>query len=353
MRNNRQPADPGGKFSRGLRAHKRSLLYFLCTSVLLCLVPAIVRNDYYLHVLIAIFYHVIYATTYRFILRTGQFHFGAHAFIGIGAYASVLLVMRAGFSFWVAMPAAGVFAAFFAILIGYPALRLKGIYFAIITWGFGDTLRFVYMKFKEPFGGPLGIFSIPGPNPISVPYLGTIDFSQKTHYYFLALVMMMVTLYILHRMEKSRFGLIFGAIREADQLARAVGVNIMNYKVLAFAVCSGLGAMAGSFYAHYTYYISPLDFTVLLTIYLAIYTVVGGQDRYAGVIVGTLVLMLAGEIFAGYSHYQLLMYSGFLILVLLFLPGGLIGLPGMFVRLFAGSGRNEREDFEDGSASTQ
>ena len=124
----------------------------------------------------------------------------------------------------------------------------------------------------------------------------------------------------------------------------------MNYKVLAFAVCSGLAATAGSFYAHYTYYISPLDFTVLLTIYMAIYTIVGGQDRYAGVIFGTVILMLAGEIFAGYAHYQLLMYSGFLILVLLFLPGGMVSLPGTLSKYFTRTGPKQFEDNKYGPA---
>jgi len=345
-----KPTRLDSKFLREMKAQRRSPLCFLGIFFLLCLVPLVVRGDYYLHVLIAIYYHVIYAATYRFILRTGQFHFGAHAFIGIGAYASVLLVMRLGFLFWVAMPAAGVIAAFFALLIGFPTLRLKGVYFAIITWGFGDTLRFLYIRFKEPFGGPLGIFSIPEPNPIPVPWIGSIDFSHKTHYYFLALALMVFTLYVLHRMERSRFGLIFGAIRERDQLAKAVGVNIMNYKVLAFAICSGLAAMGGSFYAHYTYYISPLDFTVLLTIYLAIYTVVGGQSRYSGAIVGTVVLMLVGEIFAGYAHYQLLLYSGFLILVLLFLPAGLVSLPAMFASRFGAFRTKKGETLEHGAA---
>jgi len=315
------------RFSREFNALKWSPLYFVITLLVLCFIPLFIRNNYSLHVLIAVFYHIIYVTTYRFVLRTGQFHFGAHAFIGIGAYASVLLVMRAGVSFWLAMPAAGIVAAFFAVLIGYPALRLKGVYFAIITWGAGATFRFIYIRFKEPFGGPLGIFSIPGPDPITLPGIGVIDFDEKVHYYFLALFLMVLTLYILHRMERSRFGLVFGAIREGDQLARAVGINIMNYKVLAFAVCSGLAAMGGSFYAHYTYYISPLDFSVLLTIYLAIYTVVGGQESFIGPIIGTVVLMLAGEVFAGYAHLQLLLYSGFLIFILLFLPGGMVSLP--------------------------
>jgi branched-chain amino acid transport system permease protein len=350
MTNDQQKKGPEGKLCVTAKTPEKSMIFFGVAFVVLCLLPLGVRNDYYLHVLIAIFYHIIYATTYRFILRTGQFHFGAHAFIGIGAYASVLLVTRAGLSFWVAMPAAGIIAAIFAIQIGYPALRLKGIYFAIITWGFADTLRFIYMRFKEPFGGALGIFSIPAPDPIAIPFLGKIDFSQKTHYYFLALLMMMVVLYILHRMEKSRFGLIFGAIREGDQLAKAVGINIMSYKVLAFAVCSGLAATAGSFYAHYTYYISPLDFSVLLTIYMAIYTIVGGQDRYSGVIFGTVILMLAGEIFAGYAHYQLLMYSGFLILVLLFLPGGLVSLPETLRKHFIRTGPKQLEDNKYGPA---
>jgi len=350
MTTEQQRKEPESKTRVTAGAPQQSMIFFGVALVLLCLLPLGVRNEYYLHVLIAIFYHIIYATTYRFILRTGQFHFGAHAFIGIGAYASVLLVMKAGLSFWVAMPAAGIIAAVFAVLIGYPTLRLKGIYFAIITWGFADTLRFIYMRFKEPFGGPLGIFSIPAPDPITIPFFGKIDFSQKSHYYFLALFMMMVVLYILHRMEKSRFGLIFGAIREGDQLAKAVGINIMSYKVLAFAVCSGLAATAGSFYAHYTYYISPLDFSVLLTIYLAIYTIVGGQDRYSGVIFGTVILMLAGEIFAGYSHYQLLMYSGFLILVLLFLPGGMVSLPGTLNQFFTRTGPKQLEDNKYGPA---
>ena len=179
-----------------------------------------------------------------------------------------------------------------------------------------------------------------------------IDFSLKSHYYVLALMLMMLTLYVLRRLEKFRIGLIFGAIREGDQLARAIGINIMNYKVLAFAICSGLSAIGGSFYAHYTYYISPLDFTVLLTIYLAIYTVVGGQDEYFGVVVGTVVLLLAGEVFAGYSHYQLIMYSSFMIIVLLFLPEGLVSLPKYIKNRFAKNLVYEIKGKDNGSALT-
>lgn len=321
------------KFLQEMKGQAKSPIYFGSICLFLCFIPIAVKNEYYLHVLISLFYHIIYASTYRFILRTGQFHLGAHAFIGIGAYSCALLVTRLGFSFWLALPIAGLISAICAVIVGYPTLRLKGIYFAIITWGLGDTMKFLYIRFENLFGGALGIFSIPEPDPI--PFFSSIDFSQKSHYYVLSVLLMMFTLYVLHRMEKSRLGLIFGAIREGDQLARSLGVNIMNYKVLAFSICSGLAAMAGGFYAHYTYYISPKDFSVLLTIYLAIYTVVGGKDNYYGCIIGTTVLMLAGEIFAGYAHYQLLMYSGLLVFIILFLPNGLVSLYDIARRLFS------------------
>jgi branched-chain amino acid transport system permease protein len=280
----------------------------------------------------------------------GLISLGQSLFFGAGAYATGFFNHHLGLPPIVTVPLGTLCGAIFCTLLLLPVLRIRGVYFAIITWGAGATLRFIYIRFKEPFGGPLGIFSIPAPDPIPLPGIGVIDFDEKVHYYFLALILMVFTLYILHRMEKSRFGLIFGAIREGDQLARAVGINIMNYKVLAFAVCSGLAAMGGSFYAHYTYYISPLDFTVLLTIYLAIYTVVGGQESFVGPIIGAVVLMLAGEVFAGYAHLQLLLYSGFLIFILLFLPGGLVSLPHLVseaLRRLTGRGK---KDLGHGSA---
>ena len=327
----------------GLKKKRRLPTSYFLVFFLLAATPIFLHNDYYLHVMIAIFYNLIYVTTYRMIHRTGQFHFGAHGFIGVGAYASVLLVMKLGLSFWLAMPLAGVISALLAMTVGYPSLRLKGIYFAIITWGFADSLKFLYIQAKNPFGGAMGIFSIPSPNPITLPFFGTIDFNQKTHYYFLALGLLMLTIYVLYRLERSRYGLIFNAIREGDHLSRSVGINIMNYKVLAFALCSGLAGLGGSFYAHYTGYIAPQDFSISLTISLAVYMVVGGMDKFSGCIIGTVVLMLLGEIFAGYAEYQLLLYSAFMIIVLVVRPEGLISLPQLFwkkkTRAVADSGK--------------
>jgi len=297
--------------------------------VALCVAPFLTGVEYYIHVFITIFVFIIYASTYRFILRTGQLHIGAHGFIGAGAYASVLMVMRLGLPFWVAMPLAGMVGGILAVMIGYPALRVKGVYFAVISWGFAESLRFLYVRVKNPFGGTAGIARIPRPDSIPVPFFGSIDFGGIIPCYFLALILMIITIWVLYRLEKSRFGLIYSCIREADVLAKAIGINIMRYKVFAFAICSGLAAVGASFFAHYSGYITHRDFVVLLTIYLGIYVIVGGIDNFVGPIVGTAFLVIAGEFFAGYGFYKMILYAGLMIVVTLFLPGGIAGLPKM------------------------
>jgi branched-chain amino acid transport system permease protein len=298
---------------------------YLCMLALSLIFPLLTQDDYFLHTVIMIFLFLVYTTTYRLILFTGQLHLGANAFIGAGAYASAILVRDMGVSFWPAIFLAGAIAAVLAVGIGYFALRVKGVYFAIITWSFAESLRFLYMRMETVFGGPSGFFGIPGPDPL--PFLKAIDFFEKTHYYYLALTLLLLTLWILYRLEHSRFGLILAGIREGDRLAASVGVNIMRYKVATFAICSGLSGMGGSFYAHYTYFISPNDFTVLLTIFLALYVVVGGLSKLSGAIIGTVVLFIAGELFAGFGFYRMMLFAGLTIIVLRFFPGGLVDFP--------------------------
>jgi branched-chain amino acid transport system permease protein len=299
--------------------------FILCIVAFLFIFPFLTQDDYFLHTAIMIFLFLVYTTTYRLVLVTGQLHLGANAFIGAGAYASAIMVRDLGVSFWFAIFLAGVIAAALAVGIGYFALRVKGVYFAIITWGFAESMRFLYMRVEKVFGGPSGFFGIPGPDPL--PFFKQIDFFEKTHYYYLALALLLLTLWILYRLENSRFGLVLAGIREGDRLAASIGVNIMNYKVATFAICSGLAGMGGSFYAHYTYFISPNDFTVLLTIFLALYVVFGGLSKLSGAIVGTIVLFIAGELFTGFGFYRMMLFAGLTIIVLLFFPGGLVDLP--------------------------
>lgn len=309
-------------------AQKKARLGLLALLIILCAVPFFIGSEYYVHMLIMIFLFIIYTSALRFILSTGQLLFGAHGFIAIGAYASALMVSKLGLSFWIALPLAGATAAISAVIFGYVTLRLKGAYFAILTWCFAESIRFFFIRVEEPFGGASGIFDIPKPNAIPLPLIGSIDFSYKTPYYFLALGLMLVALLVLYRLEHSKFGLVFEAISERDYLAKSVGINIMRYKVLAFATGCTLLGVGGSFYAHYNCFISPFDFTILLTISLLVYAAIGGLDRFSGPIVGTVLLVIAGEFFAGYGFYKVMLYSVLMIVVLLFVPGGVAGLAG-------------------------
>ena len=301
----------------------------------LILFPVFVRNAFFLHVAILVFIYIIYTSAYRFVLRLDQLHFGAHAFIAAGAYASAILAKNLGVPVWLSMPLAALISAFIAVLVGYPALRVKGVYFAIITWGFAEGLRFLFIRVKNPFGGNGGIAAIPRPESIPLPFGHEIVFYEKTPYYFLALLLMLFSLWVIYRLEKSKFGLIFAGIREGDQLAQSVGVNIMGYKVLAFAICSGLAGLAGAFYAHYTVFIGPKDFTIMLTIFLALYVCVGGLDRFSGPIVGSTILIILGDFFSSFGMYRILLFTGLTIIVLLLMPQGLVSLPKTISSLIA------------------
>jgi branched-chain amino acid transport system permease protein len=300
--------------------------------VIICIVPFIITNIYLIGVVITIFLYITYSSSYRLVLNTGQLLFGAHGFIAVGAYASTLLVTDLGFSFWLALPLAGLITAILAVIIGYPALRVKGVYFAIITWGFAQSIVFLFIRAENIFGGNAGISHIPAPNPISIPFLGTLLFDRSTTegirpYYFLMLIIMIFALYVLYRLEKSRYGLIYSAIHEADILAKAVGINIMRYKVLAFAIAMGLSGLGGSFYAHYAQSITPRDFQVVLTVMLAIYVVFGGLDKFAGPIVGVTIMLIAEQFFVGMGAYKMMLLAGLMVLVMLFFPGGILDLP--------------------------
>jgi len=308
-------------------AYKGTVLLVLLLAAL-CLVPVFTVNKYFLHIFIIIFISIIWSSTYRFIIRTGQIHFGHVAFIGLGAYSSAALAITVHLPIWLCILLGGVTGLVFAIMLGYPALRVKALYFSIITWGSGEVLRYMYMRLKVPFGGTYGLINIPQPGNFTIPFLNlTIDWSTKVPYYFLALALMLLTLVILYRLEFSRYGLIFNAIREGDIVAQSVGINIMRYKVLVFAICAFLASVGGAFYGHYATSIAPADVTVVVTIMLGCYVLVGGQYKFAGPIIGTILMIVASELFSGYAFFKVMLYSALIVFVMLLLPEGLIGLP--------------------------
>lgn len=290
--------------------------------ILLFLLPLFVTSNFYLHVLIMTAVNIIMATSLWLILRSGQLSIGHAAFMAIGAYTSALLTMRVGLSFWLAMPLAGAMAAIIAVLVGYPSLRLKGLFFALVTFAFAEIVRIIFNSFgRDLFGGASGISAIPRPS------LFSVDFSSRISYYYLILLLMLLTILVIHRINKSRIGMTLLAISQADVLAESLGINIMRYKVLAFVIGSFFAGVAGSFFAHYFTHVSPELFTFWVSVDVLIYVVVGGLGSIVGPIVGACTLSMFSESFRTFGDYEPIVFGVALILVVMFLRGGIVSLP--------------------------
>jgi len=305
----------------------RKSFFFLGLVIILLVLPLIIRDPFYVDIMIMGAFNCIIALTWRSIMQLGQFSFGHAAFVGIGGYASALMVMKLGLSFWVSLPVSGVITAILALMIGLPTLRLKGMFFSITTWSFNEITRAIYVIFKKPFGGSTGIYGIPAPDPINFLGLFEIRFATKTEFCYLIFILFLTTYIVLRRIEQSRIGMNFDAIRVDDDLAESVGINLMEYKCLGFAVACFFAGVAGSFYAHYISFISPNSFEMALSVNAIVYAMVGGIGSVLGPIVGASILTVIPIFLHSAGFFKMIFYALFLLLILLFLPEGLISIP--------------------------
>lgn len=287
--------------------------------------PIILPAPHYRHIFIMVCIGGIAAISWRFVLNMGQINFGPAAFVGVGAYTSGLLVANVGISFWIALLLSGVVAAIISILIGYPTLRLRGLYFSITTFAFQEVLRTIWLRFKVPFGGPQGI-NIPAPDPVVLGFM-KITFGNLLNYYYLALAILLITVIFFHRVDKSRFGMTLRAIRESSNLTECVGVNIMRYQVIGWAIASFFTGLSGSLYSHYILFIDPYTFSMFLSVDIIAYTIVGGVEFSWSPIIGAFILVFVSEVFrAQGGHYSSFFVGMALMACVLFFRGGVTRL---------------------------
>jgi len=304
-----------------------TLLSYTVLLVILVVIPLCLRQPYVLHVLITIAVNIVLASSLRFIAMSGQFSLAHAGMVSIGAYTSALLVMRLGFSFWGALPLAGLGAMVIAFLVGYPFVRLRGIYFTMVTLFFTEVIKLIAEEWRGLTGGVAGIIAIPRPDAVVIPGLLNLTFTSKADFYYLALTLMAVTLLLLYLIESSRIGMTFLSIKQSEPLSESVGINTSKFKVLAFGIGCFFAGLDGAFYSHYISAIAPGSFGFLLTIYIFIYVVVGGMQRFSGPIVGAILLTLVPELSRGAKEYEPFTFAGILLLVIFFLRGGVISLP--------------------------
>ena len=294
----------------------------LIVLIVLLTLPVATQDPYFLNLFITVGIWTTSVWGVRLIMSTGQLTLGHAAYMAVGAYASTLLTMKAGLSFWLAFPLAGMISSLIALLIGYPILRIKGVYFSIITFAFAEIIRLIIVHWPDVLGGYGGIPNIPPPQPIF-----SIRFTSRVPFYYLILAISLATYLFMVRIEKSRLGRIFSSIHESDTLAESIGINVMKYKMIAFCLGCFFAGLSGSFYAHYFNFTSPEFFTIWQSIYCLIFVIVGGVGSVLGPFLGSLFMTLVPEFLRVAKEYEPVVYAIILILIMFLLPGGLVTLP--------------------------
>jgi branched-chain amino acid transport system permease protein len=305
---------------------RRKAIYLLVL-VGLAAFPAFTQDPYILSILITTGIWTTSVWGVRVIMSTGQLTLGHAAYMAVGAYASTLLTMKVGLSFWLAFPLAGLISSLVALLIGYPTLRIKGVYFAIITFAFAEIVRLLIVHWPSLLGGYGGIPDVPPPSPIF-----TISFKSRIPYYYLILAVCLFTYWVMVRIDKSRIGRIFSSIHESDTLAEAIGINIMRYKVTAFCIGCFFAGLSGSFYAHYFNFTSPEFFTIWQSVYCLLFVIVGGVGSVWGPLLGSFFMTLIPELLRVTRELEPVIYAVILIVIMFLLPGGLVTLPSRLRR---------------------
>lgn len=304
-----------------LRRNMAALVTIAVLLTGLLLMPTLV-NPYWIHVLMLMFLYGILAVSLRQMLILGQVSFAHPAFMAIGAYTSTMLVMNLGLPFWFTIFLAGFASGIVALLLGLPVLRLTGPYFFLATFAFLEVVRMILTHFYVPFGGPMGIYNIPPPNPI-----GPINFSSISHFYYLILIVFVISLLVFYSLERSRFGQSWHAIGQSHDLAESLGINVMGYRVLAFVIACFFAGITGACYAHYMTHMSPMEFGLTLSVDCIVWAVVGGMGSVFGPAVGAAILTFIPQLFKFTAEYEAGLSAVIFIIIILFLRGGLVSLP--------------------------
>jgi branched-chain amino acid transport system permease protein len=286
----------------------------------MCVFPFFAR-PYLVEVAMIYFIWIILAQSYRLIVTIHDWQLYHVVLYGIGAYTSGMLAKNLGIPVFVAIPLGGVMASLLGVAITLILLRSTGWGFYIATYGLGELIRLTWLKFRYPFGGSTGIISIPYP-----PVIGGIDFGASIPYYFFSLGVMLIVMYMLYRIEKSRIGDDFKAISMDPELAASTGISIPRHRLMACAIGSFFAGIAGGLLVHRLGAVDPKMFNIITMLYLLIWVVVGGTNTFWGPVIGVSVMYTLFELLRPLIQIRPMFFGLSIIFVLLFMPGGIESL---------------------------
>ena len=249
----------------------------------------------------------------------GQMSFGHAAFYGIGAYTGALIVTRLGLGSGVGFLAAMLVSGMFGLLVALPVARLSGMFLTLVTLGFCEIVRMVELNWTSLTRGPLGIIGIAKPS-----FFG-LEINSATGIYYLMLVLLLFTLFVIRSIIESRLGRAIKALRDDQLAATAMGVPVFRYKVMVFVISSMLAGLCGAFYAQYSNYIDPSLFTTSVSTEMLTMVIFGGLGSIAGSVIGAVVLTALPELLRGFMEYRMVFYGLLIIVLMLIQPKGLFG----------------------------
>ena len=298
------------------------------------------KTRYYLDIGILVLTYVMLGWGLNIVVGlAGLLDLGYVAFYAVGAYSYALIAAHFGWSFWVCLPLAGLFAAFFGVILGFPVLRLRGDYLAIVTLGFGEIVRVVLLNWYQFTGGPDGLSRIPRPDFFGLPFKRSSSEGETFHQffgldyssihriiflYYLIFILALITNAFTLRIRKLPVGRAWEALREDEIACRSLGLNPTNTKLTAFAIGAMFGGFAGAFFATRQGFISPESFTFIESAVILAIVVLGGMGSQIGVVIAAAVLIGGTEMFRGLEEFRMLAFGMAMVAIMVWKPRGLL-----------------------------
>ena len=301
--------------------------------LLLLFIPMAKPEFYILGIVIVAFIFAIFATSWDLLVgRAGQVSLGHALFFGIGAYFSAFLSRFYGLPIWVTIPLCMLLCAFVAILLGFPCLRVKGPYLTLVTMAFPLILAVIFFSLPTPYGGEGGIANIPSIFPIefftergfpSGQLPGEAHYAQRVAEYYIILFLLLVSSIILYKIAHSKTGIVLVSILDDESASKACGINVIKYKLLAWAISAFFAALAGCLYAHHIQSTPPTTVLGMTTsFYPVIMTILGGIGTIFGPIVGSFTIWSLMEIFESAEELRYIIYVSVLVVFIIKWPKG-------------------------------
>ncbi|MEE4608871.1 MAG: branched-chain amino acid ABC transporter permease [Desulfobacteraceae bacterium] len=322
VRRQREGAGPRMSLFQRIGEDRRIFLPTLAVVALAVGVFPFLVSMYQVNIMTTAFMYIMLGLGLNIVVGVaGLLDLGYVAFYAVGAYTYALLNYHFGLSFWLCLPIGAALGALFGILLGFPVLRLRGDYLAIVTLGFGEIIRLILENWNEFSFGPSGIANIPRPG------LFGVEFSLLGHtryIYFLVVLLTIFTIFMVNRLQNSRIGRAWLALREDEIACQAMGVDKVRTKLTAFALGATWAGLAGVVFAAKTTFINPASFTLWESINILCIVVLGGMGSIIGVVLGALVLVLLPEYLRAFAEYRILTFGVVLVMMMVFRPGGIV-----------------------------